>query len=108
MSDAVTIVLAMLLMLFLLFVIPQFLIKRAVPAVLRVFRERNATTQGNAMTAEELGLAPLSFARRMFKRRDYKPAALNALITAGIVRSTAEGKLYLEEARLAATPFAKR
>ena len=90
-----------------LFVIPRWLVKRAARQVIKIFREHNATESKTARTVDELGLRPPGMMERMMRRRDYKPHALNALIQAGIVQVTEDGKLYLWEAKLAETNLEK-
>jgi len=80
--------------------LPYWLIMRAVPKVIRAFRERNAVGASNAMTIEELGLKPKSIFQRMFTRRDYKQNALQFLIRADVVDITEEGKFYLNDEKL--------
>ncbi len=108
MPETVSFVLIMILALAAMFMIPAFMTKRALPSVIRALRKHNATSPGGAKTPQEMGLARLPFAQRMFKMRDYKPAALNALIGTGVVKVTDEGKVYLDETRLAETPFARK
>jgi hypothetical protein len=83
------------------FFIPRWLIRRAARHVIMIFREHNATDIKNARTIDELGLRPPGMLQRMGRRRDYKPYALNALMQAGVIQTTEDGKLYLSEARLA-------
>ncbi len=83
-----------------LFVVPRFMLKRALKKVIKVFRDLNATDLKNAKTLEELGLKPRSFLDGMFKLRDYRPYALDLLRKAEIVKVTEDGKLYLLEVRL--------
>lgn len=90
-----------------LFVIPRWLVKRAARQVIKIFREHNATESKTARTIDELGLRPPGMMERMMRRRDYKPHALNALMQAGIVQVTEDGKLYLWEAKLAETNLEK-
>ena len=83
------------------FVIPRWLTRRAAHQVIKIFRENNAIDKKNAKTADELGLTPPGVLERMMRRRDYKPYALNALISAEIIQRTEDGKLYLSEEKLA-------
>ena len=83
-----------------IFVIPRWLLKRAIRRVIRIFREHDVTDAKNAKTIYELGLAPQSMMQRMFRGRDYKPDALNALLKAQIIQTTESGRLYLSEERL--------
>lgn len=93
---------ALLVILFILSVLflPYWLIMRAVPKVIRAFRQKNAVGENNAMTIEELELRPKSIFRRMFTRRDYSQNALQFLIRADVVDITEEGKFFLNEEKL--------
>jgi hypothetical protein len=90
-----------------LFIIPRWLMRRAARQVIKIFREQNATDSKKARTIDELGLRPPGVLERMMRRRDYKPHALNALLQAGIVQVTKDGKLYLSEAKLDETNLGK-
>ena len=81
--------------------IPRWLLKRAARQVIKIFRENNAIDSKNAKTIDALGLTPPGMLERMMRRRDYKPSALNFLISAGVVKRTEDGKLYLSEEKLA-------
>lgn len=85
------------------FVVPQWLLMRNVPKVIRLFRENNAVGAHNAKTIEELGLKSKSMFERAFRMRDYKPRALQFLIRVTIVDMTEEGKVYLDEDKLLQT-----
>ena len=80
--------------------LPYWLIMRAVPKVIRAFRQKNAVGDNNALTIEELELKPKSIFRRMFTRRDYSQNALQFLIRADVVDITEEGKFFLNEEKL--------
>lgn len=80
-----------------LFVIPRFLLIRALKKVVKIFRDHNATNIKDAKAPEELGLKPRSFIDGMFRIRDYKPYALDLLRKGEIVKVTEDGKLYLLE-----------
>jgi len=84
-----------------MFVIPRWLMGRALRQVVRIFREHNATESKNARTVDDLGLRPPGIFERMMRRRDYKPHALSSLMQAGVIQTTEEGKLYLSEVKLA-------
>ena len=103
MNDWIIIALLFIVLLFALFVIPQFMMKRAVRAVIRIFRDNHATGIKEAKTAEELGLQPKRLVERMMKPRDYKPRALQLLMSQEIVQMTEDGKLYLMEEKLDAS-----
>ena len=80
--------------------IPQWRTKRAVAQVIRIFRERSANSIKNAQTFEELRLKLPGMMDGIVTRRDYKRYALRALMQAGIVQTTPDGKLYLLEEKL--------
>ena len=100
MEIAVFIVLVVVLLLLGMFIIPHWLLKRAISKVIRVFRVRNASGVENARTLEELGLGPKNVMQVMFRGRDYRQYALDVLIRAEIIRVTEDGRLYLSEEKL--------
>jgi len=103
MSDVLFWIILVVLFLFFVFVVPQWLLVRTVPKVIRVFREKNAVGPHNAKTIEELGLKPKSVFERAFRMRDYKPRALQFLIKVSVVDLTEEGELFLDEDKLSQT-----
>lgn len=100
MNEVALIVLLIIVAIVAIFVIPQWFIKRSIPKVIKIFRENRAIDIKNAKTVNELGLRPYSMLERLFRRRDYKQYALNALVQAGIIQKTEDGKLYLSEEKL--------
>ncbi len=80
--------------------IPYWMIMRAVPKVIKAFRQKNAMSSKNAMTIEELELKPKSIFHRFFARRDYRQNALQFLIRADVVDISEEGKFFLNEEKL--------
>ena len=86
-------------------VIPQLLLRRAVPQVISILREHGATSAATAVRADEVGLAAQSIWERALKRRDYKPKALMGLVQLGVVEISDDGGVYLDEAALAASVF---
>ena len=74
------------------FVVPQWLLMRNVPKVIRIFRENNAVGPKNAKTIEELGLKPKSMFERALRMRDYKPRALQFLMSVTIIDTTEEAE----------------
>jgi len=68
--------------------------------VIQIFKELNAMDVKNAKTIDELGLRPRGRLEGMLRTRDYKPHALSSLLTAEIVKTTEDGRLYLSEERL--------
>jgi len=65
--------------------------------VIQIFRQNSALDKKTAKTIDELGLKPRGFMEGMFHGRDFKPYALNALVKAGIIQGTGDGRLYLAE-----------
>ncbi len=82
-------------------VVPGWMVRRAMPAVIKILRNKNAVGVRNAKTAQELGLQPKPFVRRLFGRRDYKPKALEYLVQYYIVLVTEDGKLYITDTSVA-------
>ena len=105
MNEVLIIILLIIVALASMLFIPQWLIKRAVPQVIRIFREHNAIGIKNAKTIDELGLSPRGMIQQMFRRRDYKQYALTALMRADIVQMTEDGRLYLSEEKLSESRF---
>jgi hypothetical protein len=105
MNDVLFIVLMVLLFIAVMVVVPQWMLSRNVPKVIRIFRQQNAVGEKNAKTIEELGLLPKSMFQRMFNRRDYKPQALQFLLRTTVVEMTEEGKVYLNEETLMQTKW---
>jgi hypothetical protein len=101
MSNAILIIFIVVIALLAMFIIPQWRVKRAIPQVIRIFKEQNAVGIRNAKTLDELGLRPRGMVERMLKGRDYKQYAFSALMRAEIIQMTEDGRLYLSEERLA-------
>ena len=91
-----------------MFGLPQLLIRRTIPSVLKIFVEHNATSPKNAKTVDELGLTDQTLTQRLWKPRDYKPRALQLLLSSNIVQMTDEDKLYISEENLNATRWGTR
>ena len=85
--------------------IPQFMLMRNIPKVIRIFREHNAVGEKNAKPIEELGLLPKTMFQRMFRRRDYKPQALQFLLRTTVIEMTEDGEVYLNEDNLYRTKW---
>lgn len=103
MGDTLFIILLIAIFIVVMLVLPQFLIMRTVPKVIKIFRQNNAIGAKNARPIEELGLKPRSMFENLLRRRDYKPRALQLLISTNVVQMTEDGKLYLDEETLALT-----
>lgn len=100
MENTIGIILFFICFLILLLVVPAFMTRRAIIAILKIFRKHGALSSESAMTVEELGLKPPGFAKRIMQTRDYKPRALDLLKKIGVVQTTAEGKIFLAEDKL--------
>ena len=83
-----------------LFILPRFMLKRAMSQVIRIFRVHRSLSKDNAKTVEELGLKSHSFMERFMKPRDYKPYAIQILARQGILCQTEDGRFYLSEEKL--------
>jgi hypothetical protein len=103
MNNAILVALLIVFMLLALIIFPQWLMKRAIRQVIRIFCEHNALGIDNSKTIDELGLRPRGIHERLFRGRDYKQYALKALMRAAIIQTTQEGRLYLSEEKLAAS-----
>jgi uncharacterized protein YneF (UPF0154 family) len=103
MNDWVVIAILVIVLLLAMFILPQFMMRRAIKAVLRIFREHHAIGPKNAKAVDELGLQQKGMIQRMMKPRDYKPRALQYLISQEIVQMTEDGKVYLLEEKLDAS-----
>ena len=100
MNSTLIIVLLVVIALAAMIFIPQWRLKRAIPTVIRAFREANANSEKNAKTLDELGLKPRGMMEGMFRGRDYRQYAVQALMRGDIVTMTEDGKLYLSEEKL--------
>lgn len=85
------------------FFLPQWILVRTIPKVIRIFRKFNAASPETAREIEEMGLKPRPMLERMFRRRDHKPRALQFMLRVGLVGMTEEGKVYLDEEKLSQT-----
>ena len=100
MNDVLFIILIIAVAGLVLFVLPWWRIKRAVPQIVRIFREQNAIGIKNAKAPEELGVSLPGMMEGVLTRRDYKRYALKALIKAEVIQMTEDGKFYLSEEKL--------
>lgn len=87
---------------------PQLLLRRAASQVIKIFLKQNIANPQSARMPEELNLQQQSYVQRMVSLRDYKPAALDMLVKAGIIISMEDGKLYLSEQELMNTSLGRR
>jgi hypothetical protein len=79
------------------------LLRKAITKVVRIFRQHHSSCSEASKNIDELGLRPLDFPEKMFKPKDYKPFAVEALIQADIIRVTKDGKACLDEQKLEGT-----
>jgi hypothetical protein len=87
------------------FVLPRIRVRRAVDQVVAIFERNNALDVRSARTIDELGLRPPSFLEGMLRMRDFKPYALQILMKAEVICQTDGGRLYLSQHKLAAIDF---
>ncbi len=105
MDDTLIVIVLVIVFIVVALVLPQFLVMRTAPKVIRIFRQKNAVGAKNAKAIEELGLKQRSMIENVLRRRDYKPRALQLLISTNIVQMTEDGKFYLDEENLAMTKW---
>lgn len=95
-QDALLLVIGLLVILALsMFVIPYYMIKRAVGQVVDIFLKNGVTSESSARYPYELGLAQPAMMSRFFRRKDYKPQAMDVLIRAAVLAVTDDGKIFL-------------
>jgi hypothetical protein len=93
------------LLLFVVFILPEIRLRRNIPYLIRIFREAKADVAKNAKTVEELGLKPLSITHSLFGGGIPVQNALQVLKQAKIIQSTEDGKMYLSEENLASSKW---
>jgi len=98
-GSLVTIIILMILAFAATFWVRNFLTKRAVLKVVKIFYHHNALGINSAKTPRELGLERPDLVARMMKPRDYKQTALQVLVKEDVIR-VSDGKLYLIENKL--------
>ena len=106
MSETTIQILILILVLLALFAVvifaSNYLMRRAVKSVIKIFRDNGALTPETAKTTEYLGFKKKSlFSLGLL--RDYKPYALQLLLKNNIVQETAESRLFLSERDLSQT-----
>lgn len=111
MNDSTSAVIILILFMLLLLAIAYFgtsiMVKRAMKAVIKRFRDYQALSPEKAMTVQDLGLQSRSFFQ--FRGlRDYKPSALQFLMKNEIVLATEDGKLFLSEQALLQSDIEQR
>ena len=103
MNDTLMVIVLIIVFVLVALVLPQFLVMRTAPKVIRIFREKDAVGEKKAKAMEELGIKQRSMIENVLRRRDYKPRALQLLLSANVVQMTEDGKLYLDEENLSMT-----
>jgi len=98
--EIVVVILLILVLGLLVIYLPRLLTRRAARQVVKLFRKVGATDAKHAVTLESLGLVPPGMLGRMFRLRDYRPAAASLLMRADIIRRTSDAKYYLAEKEL--------
>lgn len=89
-------------------IIPNWMTRRAIPKVIRAFRQNSAIDQRSAKTMDELGLKRRGSMIGTVRARDYRQQALLVLINSDIIRSTDDGRLFLDEGKMAQTGLDQR
>jgi hypothetical protein len=105
MDQNTILILLTVLVIILVFVLPQILIRRAISSVIRTFHEKKALLQENARTVDDLGLRPKSMLQAIFRGTRYKTTALLILRNAGVIQTTEDRKLYLSEENLSRSKY---
>ncbi len=105
--DVLFIVAAIILALLVWLFVPSWMIRRSMPKVISILRNKNAVGIRNAKTLEELGLGSKPMLERMFGRRDYKPKALHLLVETKVVLMTEDNKFYITEQTIADAKWLK-
>lgn len=103
MGNVLFIVVLIILFIIVAIVLPQWMLIRTAPKVIRIFREHNAVGPKSARTIAELGLQSKGMLEKMFRMRDYKPRTLQFLMKIAIIEMDEEGKVYLDEEKLTHT-----
>ena len=107
-SNALFILLIVILAILAFFLLPRIRIRRSVNQVIAIFERNNALDVRSARTADELGLRPPTFLDGMLRMRDFKPYALQILMQTEVIRQTDGGRLYLAQDRLPAAGADRR
>ncbi len=99
--EAVALVLAIALLVVTVLVIVPWRQRRSRRQMIQAFREYDATSEENAITAEQLNIKRRSIFN--LRARDFKKEALVSLIAIGAVQMTEDDRLYLSEENLIST-----
>ncbi|MDO9534407.1 MAG: hypothetical protein Q7J85_03535 [Bacillota bacterium] len=99
--EIIKVLFLLMMMVIIFFGLSIYLQRSAIIAVVKIFRKNNALEVNNAKTSKELGILPKKLIGPMFKRRDYKPQALDFLLNVQVVKVTEDNRLYFSEESLA-------
>jgi len=105
MSQNIILLLLTALVLVVVFILPQFLLRRAVTSVIRIFSKNKAFSPEKAQSIDELGLRPKTMVQAIFLGQQYKTTALMVLRNAGVIQATEDGKLYLSQEALSQSRY---
>lgn len=101
--DMLTVILSVVFLL-ILCILPTLMYRRAAIQIIEIFRKHQAVGKDRARSLDELGLRPPGSHQRLFRKRDYKPRALQALIQAGVILPAENDKYYLVEEKIKNKP----
>lgn len=108
MKDVLIIIVMIILCIGSVFVITTYMTKRAMHKVIRIFKISGALDEQGAKTIVELRLNPPPLRDRLMRMRDYKPKALELLLSVNIVQHSEDGRVYLSEEKLLTSPLVAR
>jgi hypothetical protein len=102
MANLIFILILALILILLTFVFPFLGSRRAIPQLIRIFRQANAVGKRNARPMEELIPRPTkrNIIKMMYAPRDYRLSALITLMKQNIIQKNEAGKLFLSEKEL--------
>jgi hypothetical protein len=84
--------------------LPQWQLRRAVRKVIRDFRSQGAVSPDKAIAWETLGFnRPRSMVQTLFKGRDWRGYAIQALMKAEMIKADDDGKVYLVNEKIPAS-----
>jgi hypothetical protein len=105
MTDVTSTIIVLVLLIVVAVVVPPLRLRRAIPAILHLFRQGKATDENSARTLDELGLKLKTGPATILGGGDTRQAALEILKDAKIIQSAADSKWYLSESDLAASKW---
>ena len=108
MSDTALLIIFIITVPILVVVIQNLQIRSNIPKVLKILRDNGAVDEEHAVVAIDVGLGDQPAWERVYRRRDFKPRALVAMINLDLVRTDDSGRVYINEARIAETIWADK